>query len=148
MQSKFILLLLALLLFNCSQFSKPKFDVKTEEAAIRSVLDAEQIAWNNGDLEAFMEGYWKSDSLQFMSLRGINHGWQETLEGYEKGYPDRAAMGTLSFEILQVTPLSQLNFVVSGRYRLTRTSGNLEGVFTLIFKKINGKWVAIYDHTA
>lgn len=148
MNPQFISLLFMSVLFGCSQFSKPQFDAKVEEAAIREVLDAEQIAWNNGDLEAFMEGYWKSDSLQFMSLRGINHGWQETLEGYRKGYPDRAAMGTLSFEILQVTPLSSMNFVVSGRYRLTRSAGNLEGVFTLIFKKINGKWVAIYDHTA
>ena len=132
----------------CSQLNKPKFDAKAEEEAIRSVIHAQQIAWNNGDLEAFMEGYWKSDSLQFMSLRGVNHGWQETLDGYKKGYPDRAAMGTLSFEVLQITPLSRVNFVVMGRYHLTRASGNLDGVFTLIYKKVNGKWVAIYDHTA
>ena len=83
-----------------------------------------------------------------MSARGVNHGWQETLEGYKKGYPDRAAMGTLSFEILQITPLSKENFVVMGRFHLARAVGNLDGVFTLIFKKVGGKWVAIYDHTA
>lgn len=148
MKLKFVTLLLISSIYGaCSQFSKPKFDVKAEEAAILSVLRAEQIAWNNGDLETFMEGYWKSDSLQFMSSRGINHGWQETLEGYKTGYPDRAAMGTLSFDILQVTPLSTVNFLVMGRYHLSRANGNLDGVYTLIFKKINGKWMAIYDHT-
>ena len=139
---------LAIILSGCSQFSKPAFDAKKDEEAIRSVISAQQIAWNNGDIEAFMEGYWKSDSLQFMSARGMNHGWQETLEGYQEGYPSRAAMGTLSFEILQVTPLSRYNFVVMGKYHLTRAIGNLDGVFTLIYKKVDGKWVVIYDHTA
>ncbi len=149
MKSKFILLLLiSLFSAACTQSSKPAFDAKAEEEAIRAVLNAEQIAWNNGDIDAFMQGFWKSDSLQFMSARGINHGWQETMEGYKTRYPDLAAMGTLSYEILQVTPLSQVVFVVMGRYHLTRTIGNLDGVFTVIFKKIDGKWVAIYDHSA
>lgn len=140
---------LLLICLSCSQLSKkPKFDARVEEEAIRSVLSAQQIAWNNGDMEAFMEGYWKSDSLQFMSKRGVNHGWQEALDAYKKGYPDRAAMGTLSFEILEIRPLSEVIFVVMGRYHLTRAVGDLDGVFTLIYKKVNGKWVAIYDHTA
>lgn len=141
------LLICFCLLLGCNPLTKPKFDAAAETQAIRAVFTAQQIAWNNGDLEGFMEGYWKSDSLQFMSLRGINHGWQETLEGYQKGYPDRAAMGTLSFDILRITPLSTTHFVVMGRYHLTRSGGNLDGAFTLIFKKINQKWVAIYDHT-
>ena len=148
MKTSYVALLgLIVLCSACSKFNTPKFDVKAEAEAIRSVLKAEQIAWNNGDIDAFMEGYWKSDSLQFMSLRGINRGWQETLDGYKKGYPDRAAMGTLSFEILQVTPLSNVNFLVMGRFHLTRATGPLDGAFTLVFKKIGGKWVAIYDHT-
>ncbi|MBS1978540.1 MAG: nuclear transport factor 2 family protein [Bacteroidetes bacterium] len=142
------LILLFVLTTACQQASQPKFDPKEEEAAIRKVLDTQVIAWNNGDLVQFMEGYWKSDSLQFMSSRGINRGWQQTLEGYQKGYPDRAAMGTLSFDILQVTPLSPVRFLVSGRFHLTRAIGDAEGIFTLIFRKENGKWVAMYDHTS
>ena len=147
MKSILLTLLASMLSFACT---KPQavFDPKAEEAAIRAVLHTQQIAWNNGDIESFMEGYWKSDSLQFMSSRGINTGWTETLEGYKKGYPDRAAMGTLRFEILKIKPLTEIYFVVTGRYFLTRSGGNLEGVFTLIVKKIDGKWVAIYDHTA
>jgi len=112
------------------------------------VLEAEQIAWNNGDIDAFMEGYWKSDSLQFMSPRGVNHGWQETLDAYRKGYPDIKAMGSLHYEIMKVTPLSGEHFLVMGKYKVTRNTDFLEGYFTLIFKEIDGKWVAIYDHTS
>ncbi len=139
---------LSLIMASCTQFSERTFDERAEMEAIRSVLNAQQIAWNNGDLESFMEGYWKSDSLQFISPRGINHGWQDALEGYQKGYPDRSAMGTVSFEILEIRALSHINFVVMGRFHMIRTSGNLDGVFTLIFKKVDGKWVAIYDHTS
>ena len=149
MESKFTLLLVFCLFpAACTQPLKPVADARADEAAIRSILNAEQIAWNNGDLEAFMEGYWKSDSLQFMSPRGINHGWQEVLDGYKVGYPDRAAMGTLSYEVLKVTQLSDDNFVVSARFHLTKEVGGLDGEITLIFKRIDGRWVAIYDHTS
>ncbi len=149
MRPKFALpAIIALSIIGCNQLKKSDHDPKADEAAIRAVLEAEQIAWNNGNIDAFMEGYWRSDSLQFMSPRGINHGWQETLEGYKKGYPDIRAMGTLHFDIFQVTPLSQSHYLVTGQYHVTRNSDNLEGYFTLIFKKIDGKWVAIYDHTS
>lgn len=135
-----------MLVIGCTQ-PKPVYDVKAEEAAVRAVLEAEQIAWNNGDLEAFMQGYWNSDSLQFVSKRGINHGWKETLEAYQKGYPDRAAMGTLHFDIHWVKPIGETHFLVRGKYQVTRVTDALDGVFTLIFMKVDGKWVAIYDHT-
>ena len=84
-----------------------------------------------------MAGYWKSDSCSSWS-EGINRGWQATLDGYKKGYPDVAAMGTLQFEILGDF-LSPSNFLVTGKYHLTdiRKSGR---VFTLVFRKVNGKW--------
>ena len=69
--------------------------------AIRAVLSTQQNAWNNGNLEAFMDGYWRSDSLSFIGKRGINYGWQKTLDNYKKSYPDKAAMGTLHFDILK-----------------------------------------------
>jgi ketosteroid isomerase-like protein len=149
MSPKITLLFCTLLMHGaCTQIKKQGFDPKADEAAIRAVLEAEQIAWNNGDIDAFMEGYWKSDSLQFMSPRGVNHGWQETLDAYKKGYPDIRAMGTLHFDIFKVTPLSGDHYLVTGQYHVTRNSDNLDGYFTLIFEKIDGKWVAIYDHTS
>lgn len=134
-----------LLLSSCS---KPAFDEKAETEAIRAVLHTQEIAWNNGDLDAFMQGYWNSDSLLFIRSRGTDRGWQAALESYQKGYPDRASMGTLRFNLLSIQPLSETHFLIAGRYFLTRRNGNLEGSFTLIFRKIDGKWVAVYDHTS
>lgn len=145
MRIRLLIPCLVLLLSSCM---KPAFDEKAEGEAIRAVLHAEEVAWNNGDLETFMQGYWNSDSLLFISTRGINKGWQAALESYQRGYPNRAAMGTLRFNLLSIKPLSETQFLVVGRYFVTRLSGNLEGTFTLIFRKIDGKWVAVYDHTS
>jgi hypothetical protein len=149
MKSKFsLLLVISILGTSCNMSPKVATDPKADEEAIRAVFNAEQIAWNNGNMEGYMEGYWKSDSLQFMSERGINHGWQETLDGYKKRYADIAAMGTLSYELLKVTRLAPNIYVVMGKYHLIRSIGNLDGVFTAILKKIDGKWVTVYDHSA
>lgn len=143
---KALCLLSIVLLFSCQE-TTTRTDPKADEAAIRATLDASQIAWNNGDLDAFMESYWKSDSLQFYSLRGQNHGWQATLDAYKKTYSDRALMGTLHFDILSVSPVADGVYVVLGRYNVTRVNNSLEGAFTLLFKQKDGKWVAVYDHT-
>ncbi len=117
------------------------------EKDIRLVLENQQKAWNQGDLEGFMEGYWKSDSLQFIG-KSIRHGWQATLDGYKKGYPDKAAMGTLEFEIWQMIPLADDCWLVSGKYTLFREKDKPSGPFTLLFKKKQGRWVIVYDHTS
>lgn len=143
---RWYLLILVAVLISCER-PHPVIDVTADEAAIRQVIDAAQIAWNNGDLEGFMESYWKSDSLQFYSKRGLNHGWQEALDGYKRGYPDLSSMGTLHFDIVSVTPIGEVGFIVLGKYTVTRVDNTLEGTFTLIFKKKDGRWVAVYDHT-
>jgi len=143
---KTIFFLALVLLISCQEPPK-RSDIKADEAAIRATIEASQIAWNNGDLEAFMESYWKSDSLQFFSKRGQNKGWQATLDGYKLEYSDRALMGTLHFDILSVSPLADGVYVVLGKYNVTRVGNSLEGAFTLLFKKKEGKWVAVYDHT-
>jgi ketosteroid isomerase-like protein len=120
---------------------------KTEDT-IRETMNAQVIAWNSGNLEAFMEPYWKSDSLMFIGKSGITYGWQNTLNNYKKGYPDTASMGKLKFEILQVKRLSVLYFHVVGKWHLTRSIGDLSGHFTLLFKKINNKWVIVSDHSS
>ncbi len=119
----------------------------TEEIAIRKVLENQQAAWNEGDIERFMEGYWKSDSLQFIG-RSIRYGWKATLEGYKKGYPDKAAMGTLQFDLWQFRKLSEDVWLVTGKYTLIREKDKPSGPFTLIFRKIEGRWLIVYDHTS
>ena len=148
MKSKFLLLLIAAFLVACSQLAKPKFDAKAEEEAIRAMLNAGQIAWNNGDIDVFMEGFWKSDSLQFISPRGVSHGWEATRDNYKKGYPDRSSMGTVSYEVLELTLMSPSVFVISCQYHITQEIGKREGIFTAVFRKINGKWLVVHYHTS
>ena len=111
-------------------------------------MAAQELAWNRGDLEAFMEGYWRSDSLRFIGSSGLTYGWQQTLDNYKKGYPDTDAMGKLKFTILSVEQLSKRSAFVIGKWHLTRKAGDLSGHYTLLWKKIKGKWVIVADHSS
>jgi hypothetical protein len=124
------------------------FAQSEDEQIIRSQMDQQIVSWNKADLEGFMESYWKNDSLLFIGKQGVTLGWKKTLENYKKGYPDTAALGHLFFDILLVKRLSPEYFYVVGKWHLSRTIGNLEGHYTLLFKKINGKWVIIADHSS
>ncbi len=118
------------------------------DQAIRRVMTDQESAWNRADLEAFMDGYWKSDSLTFIGSRGITNGWQATLDSYKKGYPDAEAMGKLTFTILTLEILSPESAYVIGKWHLARTKGELGGHFTLLWKNIGGKWVIVADHSS
>ncbi len=120
----------------------------SDELAVRTTLDHQIVAWNKGNLEDFMEGYWKSDSLMFVGKSGLTYGWQATLDNYKKGYPDTAAMGILTFDLVQVKRLSVLYFFVVGKWHLARSIGDVGGTFTLVFKKVKNKWVIIADHSS
>ena len=115
--------------------------------AIIKVMNTQLIAWNRGDLEGFMQGYWKSDSLMFVSAKPT-YGWQATLDNYKRGYPDKAAMGILTFDIKKVEVINDTNAFVFGSWRLKREKDNPGGYFTLWFKKINGEWKIVVDHTS
>ncbi len=118
------------------------------EKAIRTVMAEQEVAWNNGNLEAFMEGYLHTDSLCFVGSRGLTYGWAATLANYRKGYPSRDAMGTLNFDILKVDVLSKKSAFVIGKWHLTRKSGDVGGHYTLLWKKVNGKWLIVADHSS
>lgn len=118
-----------------------------DEAAIRKLLDDQTAAWNNGSIEDFMKGYWHSDSLMFVGRNGLRYGYNSTLENYKKSYPDTTARGKLNFDILQVERLSRQYYYVTGKWQLNRSIGDLEGYFTLLFRKINNNWVIISDHS-
>ena len=142
---KYILFSFALLAF--APALEAQVHEVNDEMKIREVLLKQEEAWNNFNIESFMEGYWRSDSLMFLGTKGINYGWQITLDRYKKSYPTQEAMGKLKFDVLQMTRLSKDSYFLTGKYYLTRTIGDASGMFTLIFKKIKGKWVIIYDHT-
>ena len=119
-----------------------------DEIIVRNILNEQSTYWNNGNLEAFMKGYWQSDSLMFIGNDGITYGWQKTLDSYKKGYPDTASMGKLKFELLEVKRLSVMYFFVVGKWHLTRSIGDVGGAFTLVFKKVKNKWVIVADHSS
>jgi len=119
-----------------------------EQKAILKILDDQTAAWNRGDVEVFMKGYWENDSLMFIGKSGVTYGWTNTLNNYKKGYPDTAAMGKLDFTIIKADRLSKEYYHVVGKWHLKRSIGDLEGHFTLLFRKINGHWVIVEDHSS
>ena len=119
-----------------------------DEQQIRQVINEQQTCWNAGDLECFMESYWKSDDLVFIGSRGVTYGWQNTLDNYKKSYPTKELMGTLSLELLILEPLSEDFWSVIGRWSLQRESDNPQGHFSLIFRKLGNDWVIVSDHSS
>ncbi len=138
------LLLLALLTAATTSIAQTK-----DGQQIQSKLDAQVLAWNEGKIDDFMKAYWNSDSLMFISSNGITYGYQSTLQGYYKRYPDRDAMGQLTFTILKINRISNGSYFVIGKWFLKREKkGDVGGHFTLLWKKINGEWVIVTDHTS
>jgi beta-aspartyl-peptidase (threonine type) len=117
-------------------------------AEIRRVMDAQTAAWNNGDIDGFMKGYWNSPDLVFVSGADVTRGWLPTIERYKKNYDSRAKMGTLTFSDLEVDVLSKDSATVLGSWALTREKDNPHGKFTLIFRKFKDGWKIIHDHTS
>jgi ketosteroid isomerase-like protein len=119
-----------------------------DRQAILKVMHDQELAWNKGDINGFMQGYWKSDSLLFVGKTAPAYGWQTTLAHYKKTYPDRAAMGQLKFTILQVKVLDATNAFLMGGWRLKRAKDAPGGYYTLWFRKIKGEWKIVCDHTS
>lgn len=115
---------------------------------ILQLMAAQEKAWNEGNIEQFMQGYWENDSLVFVGKSGLTYGYNNTLANYKKGYPDKTYMGKLKFTILSMQPLGKQFYRVIGKWELTRTVGNLSGHYTLLLKKINGEWRIIADHSS
>lgn len=137
-----------LLFIVVSFFSKSVLSQSQDEISIRKILTDQNNAWNNGNIEAFMNGYWKNDSLKFIGKSGITYGWDKTLNNYKKSYPDSVSMGKLTFDISEVTPLSEQYYFVIGKWFLKRSISDVGGHFTLIFRKIDAKWVIVADHSS
>jgi len=119
-----------------------------EITEINALLQKQVDAWNEGNLEKFMETYWKSDQLVFVGSRGPTYGWQATLNNYKKGYPDKKAMGKLDFKILDISEIDKKTVFVIGRFELTREVGDVAGHFTLVIQKFGKDWFIISDHSS
>lgn len=116
--------------------------------AIKEVLFTQQDAWNKGDIEAYMAGYERSDSLRFASGGNVSFGWETTLERYKKGYPDKETMGQLTFSNLDVKLIGEHTALIFGKWELERKSDHPWGLFTLIFEYQDTGWKVVHDHTS
>ena len=117
------------------------------ESEIRALLAAQTDAWNRGDIDAFMTGYWKSDQTAFVGASGLTRGWQAVLDRYHKNYPDRQAMGRLTFSDLEVHVLCPDAAFAIGQFHLQRENDQPAGIFTLDFRKFPEGWRIVADHT-
>lgn len=115
---------------------------------IKNVLASQSEAWNKGDLDLFMRSYWKSDSLLFVSKEGVTYGWKAMMDYYKVEYPGSTGMGKLNFNLLEFKPLAKDLWLVIGKWQLDRTIGNLTGHFTVLFRRIDGKWKIVMDHSS
>jgi ketosteroid isomerase-like protein len=115
---------------------------------IRSILRAQQDAWNRGDIDAFMNGYERSRSTIFVSEDTVKRGWETVRARYRKKYSDRAKMGLLTFSDLEIASLGPDAAVVLGRWKLKRAQDQPHGRFTLIFRRLPEGWRIVHDHTS
>ena len=119
-----------------------------QEKEIRALLEKQRSGWNEGDITAYMQGYWKSDSLIFVGRTGPDYGWQKTLENYQKFYPDKASMGYLTFDIKQIKMIDKKHAFVLGAWNIKTEKNEPKGYFTLIVKKFKDGWKVISDHSS
>jgi ketosteroid isomerase-like protein len=139
-----IKILTLLLICSVSAFAQSPKD----KQAILDVLEMQRTEWNKGNLETFMQGYVKSDSLLFVGSSGPTYGWQKTLDNYKKTYAGKAGMGVLTFGIKKVDFLNTDVAFVLGSWHLKREKDEPQGYFTLLFKRLNGEWKIFVDHSS
>lgn len=119
-----------------------------DEKALFEIMSAQEFYWNKGDIERFMEGYWNNSELVFVGKNGLTYGYQNTLENYKKGYPDKESMGNLHFDILHTQQWDENTIQLIGKFTLTRENDQPTGYFTLLFKKIDSVWKIVSDHSS
>ena len=134
-----------LILVTITSLAFAQFD----PAEIDQRMDMQEKAWNRGDVEGFMEGYWRSDELRFVGKKGVTKGWDQTLVNYKKGYPTKEKMGKLHFEVQSHEVMSDTKVLTIGSWELTYPESDpVGGWFTLIWEKIEGEWYIVIDHTS
>lgn len=143
-----ILICLCAIVFLCAASVSAQSKAEKTKAEIRKVLDEQTAAWNRGDIEGFMRGYWNSPEMTFVSGNSVTKGWQPTLERYKRAYDTPEKMGRLSFSELEITLTGKDSAVVLGRFTLERKNDRPTGIFTLNFRRLKEGWKIILDHTS
>ena len=118
------------------------------ETAIRKIMADQAAAWNKGNIDEFMIGYWNNDSLVFVGQSGLSYGYNTALANYKKHYDSAEKMGQLFFTLLSIKQLSPDYCFVLGKWLLKRKIGDVGGIYSLLFRKIGGRWQIVVDHTS
>lgn len=139
------LLAIILLVLSVNSFSQKK---NTPVSDVSEVMKLQEKAWNNFDIDGFMLHYWNNDSLMFVGSKGITYGWNQTLANYKKNYASKELMGELTFTNKSYETLSKTAVHVVGKWQIKRKDSEIGGYYSLLWKKINGKWVIVRDHTS
>lgn len=137
------LFLLSAFILACSNTPE-----KNDIELIKKQMKVQEECWSAGDVDCFMQYYWHSDSLKFIGKNGITYGWQDMLNQYKKSYPNKDAMGILTFKNLHYKKMGNNFIAVVGKWHLERLEGDLEGYYSLIWEKMDGKWLIITDHSS
>lgn len=142
-----LLFIIVIVSTACSTLNKK---LKDETKTISTLMQEQENCWNKGDLDCFMQHYWKSDSLTFIGSSGVNYGWQTTLNNYKKSYKNKSEMGILSFHNIAIKQLANNYIHVIGKWYLKRSAPleDIQGNYTLVWKKINNDWLIISDHSS
>lgn len=140
-------LFIAVLLFSLSGWAQKQPNAQVKQT-INALFEQQIRAWNDGNVNDFMLGYWNDERLIFVGSTGPTYGYQNTLEGYKKRYPDRAAMGRLAFDILEKKQWDKRTIQVIGKFTLYREKDTPTGHFSLLVRKIKGKWLIVSDHSS
>ena len=153
MRRTFLIALTAVALASAAAATRAGAALKAKDdekavAAVRAVLDAQVAAWNRGDIEGFMEGYWRSPETIFVSGDTVTRGWQTVLDRYKRGYDTREKMGTLSFTEMEIKLINKDTAIALGRWQLTRAGDTPKGRFTLILRRKPEGWRVVHDHTS
>ena len=148
---KYLIILVLIVFSSCNspkENSLTEAQIQTDTAAIKAVLHQQAKDWSDASIEAFMEGFDTTPNLLFVGKSGITKGWQQTLDRYKKSYPTKDHTGKLTFDILEVEPINAEAYLLVGEFHLVRNVGKADGIFTLVFKKIDNTWKVISDHTS
>ena len=141
-------ILVILLFVGCNTQKATTVNYQTAKEEITTMMMQQAKDWSNGNLEAFMQGYIKSDNLKFVGSSGITYGWKQTIDNYKKRYPTKDHTGTLTFKLNDFDQLANDVFLVIGEFHLKRNVGDANGIFSIILKRIDGEWKIIADHTS
>ena len=145
---KYTTLLILFFAFSSAILAQSEIQKTKITSSITAVMNEQTVAWNRGDVDGFMKGYWQSEKLVFISGDDVTRGWQPTVDRYKKSYNSKAKMGVLTFSGLEFNVISKDAAIVLGSWSLARDKDNPHGKFTLTFRKFKEGWRIVMDHTS